>query len=188
MALEKNRQTGILDGSSHPALFGRTLFMTVEPDELRQAMRQWTSGVTIVSADHDQIRHGMTVSSFASVSLEPPLVLVSLEQGTRTHGLITQSGSYGVTVLAGDQQEISDRFAGRDTETDNRFGGLDTHTLVTGSPFIDGYLACLDCRVVAQALYGNQTIFIGEVIALEVNADRQDPLLYYNQAYRQLQE
>ena len=162
--------------------------MTVEPDELRQAMRQWTSGVTIVSADHDQVRHGMTVTSFSSVSLEPPLVLVSLEKQTRTHALILRSGTYGVTVLAGHHQKISDRFAGRDTETDNRFAGLETHTLVTGSPFLHGYLACLDCRVVAQAPHGNHTIFIGEVIALQVNVDLHDPLLYYNQAYRKLQD
>ncbi len=162
--------------------------MAVSPDDLRFAMRQWPSGVTIVSADHDRIAHGMTVSSFAGVSLEPPLVLVSLEQQTRTHALINRSGSYGVTILAADQREISDRFAGRDTETDNRFAGLDTHTLVTGSPFLTGYLACLDCRVVAQAPYGNHTIFIGEVIAVLVDHSQDDPLVYFNQAYRKLQD
>jgi flavin reductase (DIM6/NTAB) family NADH-FMN oxidoreductase RutF len=162
--------------------------MTVAPDELRFAMRQWPTGVTIVSAHQNRIAHGMTVSSFASVSLEPPLVLISLEQKTRTHSLINRSGTFGVTILAADQQEISDRFAGRDSESDNRYTGLETHTLVTGSPFLTGYLACLDCRVVTQSPHANHTIFIGEVLAIKVNAERNDPLIYFNQAYCRLQE
>lgn len=162
--------------------------MTVSPDDLRLAMRHWPSGVTIVSADHDQIAHGMTVSSFASISLEPPLVMVSLQQQTRTHALINRSGAYGVTILAADQREISDRFAGRDTETDNRFAGLETHTLVTGSPFLAGSMACLDCRVVAQTPYGNNTILIGEVIAVQIDHSQDGPLVYFNQAYRKLQD
>jgi flavin reductase (NADH) len=64
--------------------------MPANPEELRQAMRLWSTGVTIVTAQHNNRRHGMTVSSFTSVSLDPPLVLVSLEQVTKTHRLVQQ--------------------------------------------------------------------------------------------------
>jgi flavin reductase (DIM6/NTAB) family NADH-FMN oxidoreductase RutF len=162
--------------------------MTVDPDILREAMRRWATGVTIVSAQHNGQRHGMTVSSFTSVSLSPPLVLVSLEQSTRTHQLLLASGSFGVTILDTSQQEISDQFAGRQTEDVDRFAGLDTHTLVSGAPILDQYLTSLDCRVVSKISMGTHTIFIGEVIALEVNNDQPDPLIYFNRDYRQLQE
>ena len=89
--------------------------MTVSPDELRYAMRRWTTGVTVVTAQHDGIRHGMTVSTFTSLSLEPPFVMVSLERSTRTHDLVVQAGAFGVTILADNQQPISDSFANAKT-------------------------------------------------------------------------
>ena len=162
--------------------------MTIQPDLLREAMRQWTTGVTIVSAMHDGQRHGMTVSSFTSVSLTPPLVLVSLEQSTRTHQLVTASGAFAVTILDTSQSEISDQFAGRHTEDIDRFADLETHTLVSGAPVLDQYLTTLDCRVVSKVAMGTHTVFIGDVIALEVNETQQNPLVYYNRDYRQLQE
>ena len=162
--------------------------MTVDPNILREAMRRWATGVTIVSAQHNGQRHGMTVSSFTSVSLTPPLVLVSLEQSTRTHQLLLASGSFGVTILDASQQEISDQFAGRQTEEVDRFAGQEIHTLISGAPILNQYLTTMDCRVVSKISMGTHTIFIGEVIALEVNDDQQDPLIYFNRAYRKLQE
>ena len=162
--------------------------MTVRPEILREALRQWTTGVTIVSSHHNGQRHGMTVSSFTSVSLAPPLVLVSLEQNTRTHQLVRASQSFGVTILDTSQVEISNQFAGRQTEDADRFANLSTHTLVTGVPILDQYLTALDCRVVSELEMGTHTVFIGEVVALEVNENQQDPLVYYNRDYRQLQK
>ena len=86
---------------------------TVDSEQLRQTMRAWTSGVTVVTATHAGARHGMTVSSFTSVALDPPLIIISLQVNSRTHALISQARSFAVTVLSADQQEISDRFAGR---------------------------------------------------------------------------
>src|SRR5512139_2923379 len=95
----------------------------INPEELRDAMRLWASGVTIVSAEYAGIRHGMTVSAFFSVSITPPLVLISLSWGSRTRDLVQKSNSFGVTILSNQQQELSDRFAGRNTEDTNRFEG-----------------------------------------------------------------
>jgi flavin reductase (DIM6/NTAB) family NADH-FMN oxidoreductase RutF len=164
--------------------------MAVASEELRQAMRQWATGVTVVTSVYQNTRHGMTVNSFTSVSLDPPLILVSLERQTRTHRLVDQAGIFGVTILNKHQQEISDCFAGRLPEREDRFCNVETYTLATGAPFIKGGLAGLDCRVVSRYEAGTHTLFIGEVVALHIpslSVDSNEPLLYYNRAYRGLQ-
>lgn len=157
----------------------------VDPEVLRLAMRQWATGVTIVTSLHAGVRHGMTVSSFTSIALVPPLVLVSLERGTRTHQLVQHSGVYGVTILSAEQQPISDRFAGRQTEFSNRFDGLDTYTLTSGVPLLTDGLAGFDCEVVATYELGSHTVFIGEVRSANVGAAGA-PLIYYDRGYRRL--
>jgi flavin reductase (DIM6/NTAB) family NADH-FMN oxidoreductase RutF len=131
----------------------------------------------------------MTVSSFASLSLTPPLVMICLERTTRTYGMVVASDIFGVTILGSGQREISERFAGRIPEDGDRFAGLQTETLVTGSPFISGGIAFLDCRVVAQHEAGTNTFFIGEVVAAQARpaADGIPPLLYFNRDYRGLE-
>ncbi|MEN8240858.1 MAG: flavin reductase family protein [Chloroflexota bacterium] len=163
--------------------------LSIQPgDELREAMRFWTSGVAIVGAEFKGIRHGMTVSSFTSLSLEPPLVMVSLQKATRTHDLVIGSQAFGVTILNSDQKEISNRFAGMNTESDDRFVGLETYTLETGSPLLHAGLAFFDCRLVAQHNAGTNTMMIGEVAAAQVHAggDQISPLVYFNRDYRNL--
>lgn len=159
----------------------------VSPDELRQVMRQWTTGVTIVSSIWDGTIHGMTVSSFTSISLEPPLVSISLAQNARTHILIEKSGIFGVTILAEPQQDLSDRFAGRIPDTDERFAGLDTFQLVSGTPFLAGGIAALDCQVVSRLDVGQNTVFLGKVIAVAIGAGGP-PLLYYDRDYQKICE
>lgn len=159
--------------------------MPVEADLLRQAMRFWVTGVTIVTAAHQGVQHGMTVSSFTSLSLSPAQVLVSLSQNTRTHDLVARSRFFGISVLSIHQQDISDRFAGRMEDEQNRLTGIDTFTLNSGAPMIAGGLAHLDCRVVTTLGSGTHTIFIGEVLAAR-HAEEGDPLVYFNRAYKKL--
>jgi flavin reductase (DIM6/NTAB) family NADH-FMN oxidoreductase RutF len=161
--------------------------MSIDPETLRFAMRQWATGVTVVTAAHQGLRHGMTVSSFTSVSLNPPLVLVSLERGRKTHHLVDASGRYGVSILANGNQEISDRFAGRNTELDDRFAGLESFYLVSDIPLLAGCMAAFDCRVVTSYDAGTHTIFIGEVLGVMHNQSG-DPLVYFDQEYHQLKE
>jgi len=159
------------------------LFVT--PNDMRSVMRQWTTGVTIVSSHWQGDKHGMTVSSFTSISLEPPLVTVSLGHDTRTYRLIESSGVFGVTILSKAQQEISDRFAGRIEDTQDRFYGLETFNLLTGAPFLTGGLGFFDCRVISKFVAGNNFVFLGKVVAVqqgEINA----PLLYYDRDYRNI--
>ena len=162
----------------------------IDGDELREAMRYWATGVTVVTSTVNQARHGMTVSSFTSLSLAPPLVMVSLEKATRTHELVMESNAFGVTVLNQGQQEVSNRFAGRDTEGGDRFEGLAVFDLTTGSPFLQDGQAFFDCRVTVCHDAGTHTVVIGEVVAAKVgeNAEDKPPLLYYNRDYRGLND
>ena len=158
---------------------------TIEPDAMRQAMRRWATGVTVVSSHYNGARHGMTVSSFTSISLEPPLVLVSLAKEARTHDLVQHSGIFGVTLLDQSQQQVSERFAGRTGEDEDRFAGLETFELTSGAPFLRGGLSFLDCEVIAVRDVGNNTLFIGQVVDLQVEQDGA-PLIYYDRDYRRI--
>lgn len=159
---------------------------TVDAEGLRQVMRHWASGVAVVTAAYQGQRHGMTVSSFTSVSLEPPLVLVVLARESRTRSLVMAAQAFAVTVLGQEQQALSDRFAGRDPQVD-RFADLQPFTLVTGAPLLPGGVAWLDCRVSRHLEAGTHTLFLGQVVAAQAT-DTFRPLLYYNRAYRQLRE
>jgi len=159
--------------------------MPADPEQLRNAMRQWATGVAIVTASHNGISHGMTVSSFTSVSLTPPQVLISLAQNTRTHGLVRESNFFGISLLAQGQQDISDRFAGRVPDEQERLAGLETFTLETGIPLLKGGIAQFDCRVIATFTSGTHTLFIGAVLAAQ-SQEAGDPLLYYDRGYRRL--
>ncbi len=161
--------------------------MTTNPESLRNAMRQWATGVAVVTATHNGITHGMTVSSFTSVSLTPPQVLISLAQDTRTHALVKESRHFGVTLLAQGQQDISDRFAGRIADEQDRMAGLETFSLESGVPLLQDGIAHFDCRVIATFTSGTHTLFIGGVLAAQGNEDGS-PLLYYNRKYHAIRD
>jgi len=161
--------------------------MTIEPDLFRRAMRSWATGVTIVTSMHEGVRHGMTVSSFTSLSMTPPQVMVAITDNVRTRALISKSGIFGVTLLSEEQREISDRFAGRVPDNLDRFDGLETFSLQTGVPLLAGGLACFDCRVTSSFESGDHTIFVGDVLAAKKLHDDW-PLVYFNRDYRQLQK
>ncbi len=127
----------------------------------------------------------MTVSSFTSVSLTPAQVLISLAQNTRTHGLIILSRHFGISILASNQVEISDRFAGRISDEMNRLDDVETISLVSGVPLLKQGLAQFDCRVVTTLESGTHTIFIGEVLSAQ-SSQGGDPLLYYNRGYQKI--
>ncbi|RME86636.1 MAG: flavin reductase [Anaerolineae bacterium] len=154
-------------------------------EQLRQAMRAWTTGVSVLTTAHEGIRHGMTVNSLASISLDPPRISVSLQKSSRTHGLVLRSGLFGVTILSAEQEAISRRFAGETGDDEDRLAGLDVETLTTGAPFIKGGLAYLDCRVVQTIDSGASTLFIAEVVEARRISDGS-PLVYHDREYRRL--
>lgn len=159
--------------------------MTIQPEQLRNVMRRWTSGLTIVTTLADGQVHGMTASAFTSVSLDPPLVLVSLANTSRTGAMIRRSGHFGVTILADTQQELSEIFAGRIPDAENRFAGVEIETLESGVPFLKGGLAFLDCRLTQAIPAGSTTLYLGEVAAASTRRDGK-PLVYFNRDYQKL--
>ena len=159
--------------------------MTLDSEQLRRAMRAWTTGVTVVTAMHDGRQYGMTVNSFTSISLEPPLVSLTMKRLTHTHELVEKSGEFSVTVLSSEQKELSDRFAGKSPEIKDRFEGVPTETLVIKAPLLKGGLAYFNCRVLNSMPAGENTLFVAEVIAARGDGEG-DPLVYHNRVYHRL--
>ena len=157
-------------------------------EQLRHAMRHWASGIGI-AATHDQGQlYGLTVSSFTSISVEPPIVMISVHKETQPHDHFLRSGVFAVTLLSAGQQDLSDRFAGR-TDHPERFAGLDTFALETGSPLLPGGLAVFDCRITGTFETETTTVIFGEVAACQVSGEPGiQPLLYHDQGYRRLGE
>jgi flavin reductase (DIM6/NTAB) family NADH-FMN oxidoreductase RutF len=161
--------------------------MTLDPEQLRYAMRAWTTGVAIVTAQHDGQRYGMTVNSFSSISLDPPLISVALKQLTHTHELLEKSGEFAITILSSHQKELSDRFAGRSPEIQDRFDGVTTETLLIDAPLIRGGIASFNCKVLKSIAVGENTLFVAEVTAARGEGEGY-PLVYHNRVYWQLTE
>lgn len=161
--------------------------MQVTAEILRHVMRRWTTGVAVVTSRFEGEQHGMTVNSFTSVSLDPPLVCVTLAVETRTRNLVERSGVFGVTILGEGQADLSDRFAGRLPEVEDRFAGLETFELESGVPLLRDGLVSLDCRVVHRYATQNSVLYVGEVTAVQ-HTSEDWPLVYHNRLYHRLGE
>jgi flavin reductase (DIM6/NTAB) family NADH-FMN oxidoreductase RutF len=159
--------------------------MAINDDLYKDALAQWASGVTIVTTRWNNENFGLTASSFTSVSLEPPLVSVSLTSALHTNTIIKELGVFAVSILADDQLDLGMRFAGMVPDIEDRFEGLDCPLTEGGSPIIPGCLAWLDCRVTQAVEAGDHTIFVAEVAHAGVRSDDM-PLLYYNRDWRHL--
>lgn len=158
--------------------------MSAEPLMLRRFLRRWATGVTLVTTRLDSKKHGMTVNSFTGISLEPPLILVSLERMTPTRQMVLQSRRFAVAILNENQWELAERFAGRLPDSEDHFGSSEQRT-PSGMPIPRECKTYLDCQVVASHEAGTHTIFIGQATAGAVAEDLR-PLLYYNRNYRSL--
>ena len=161
--------------------------MGVEADVLRNTMRLWASGVTVVTAVNGERRAGVTASSFTSVALEPPSVLICLQNHIETYRMIAETGIFGVSVLRSDQAKLSAQFAGfvQLPEGADRFYGVDTFQQVTGAPLLVNAVAWMDCRLTAIHPVGSTGIIVGEVMAAG-RADGEKPVVYHNRAYYNL--
>lgn len=159
--------------------------MTLDSETLRRAMRAWTTGVAVITAAYNGQRYGMTVNSFTSVSLEPPLVSVTLKRLTHTHELVERSGEFAITILSSKQKHLSDRFAGKIPEITDRFDGVETETLLINAPLIKGGMAFFNCRVAKAFPVGENTLFVAEVIAARGEGEG-DPLVYHNRVFWKL--
>ncbi|MCA9933085.1 MAG: flavin reductase family protein [Anaerolineales bacterium] len=161
--------------------------MPILSADFRDALRHFPSGVTIVTiqAPGEAKPHGLTVSAFVSISPEPPLILISIDQKAYGHELLQREGAvFAVNILAADQEELSNRFAW--VKDEDRFAEGEWGTAVTGAPILQNALAWLDCTIYTHYETGTHTIYIGEVQSSGVPRANEAPLIYWNRNYRQL--
>jgi flavin reductase (DIM6/NTAB) family NADH-FMN oxidoreductase RutF len=155
--------------------------MTIDQAEFRTAMGHFASGVTVVTTRSGGEPVGLTVSAFCSLSLDPPLVLVCIEKSVRSHDAIRAAGLFAVNILARDQEHLSRRFA---SSADEKFEGVGLREGFDEVPLLEGALTVVQCRVRKELEGGDHTIFVGEVVEVEVGTG--EPLLYYRGGYREL--
>lgn len=151
----------------------------VTPQTFRQTLGRFASGVTVVTTLQESEVRGITVSAFLSVSLEPPLVLVSIDKKAHSHERMMNAEYYGVSILSEGQQSISNHFAGRAPDVTPEFETL--HNF----PVIKGAVAQIVCKTVQKVDAGDHTLFIGEIEGLTWQEDVQ-PLLYFHGKYKRV--
>lgn len=154
----------------------------VTSDEFRRACGRFATGITIASVlDASGSPHGLTVNSFTSVSLDPPLILICLGHAVACIDAFRESRHFGLNVLSERQQELSDRFARKGQD---RFDGLEWYRGESGVPLLPDVLATIECRVQQRITSGDHDIFVGEM--LRMRTGEGEPLIYFAGRYRRL--
>ena len=149
--------------------------------QFRSALGYFATGVTVITTRHGQHTHGMTANAFISVSLDPPLVLASLDNRSHMHHILPDIGRYGISVLAEDQKLLSNHFAGQTVS------GLHIRFIThEGMPLLEGAVAYFVVRLIDAHPAGDHTLYIGRVEFFEFRDDK--PLVYYAGEYQQIQE
>ena len=155
----------------------------VDEFRFRTVLSRFASGVTVVTAvGGDGVDHGMTVSAFCSLSLDPPLILVCIDHGTVMHGIVEGAKTFTVNILADDQEDLARKFSDPDND---RFEGTSYTRGANGLALLTGAAAWLECALAQRYEGGDHTIFVGRVEAADA-ADAQ-PLVYYRGGYGQVE-
>lgn len=163
--------------------------MSHPAEAIRALMRRAPQLVTVVTASGPEGPRGITVSSFIPVSLEPPLVLVSVMNAARAHAGIA-AGAFRVHLLASDQADVSGHFAKPGLDSDAQFAGAFAGAPGAGGqgtpPQLPGCIGWLHCATVGSYPEGDHTLFVGRVIEGRVEHPDAGPLLYYDRGYREV--
>jgi len=159
----------------------------VTPEVLRSVMAEFSTGVTVVTAQWEGALHAMTATAFCSVSLEPPLVLVCVGKASRFHPVIVEADAWAVSLLAGDQGWVARHFADRERDLSTQFGTVPhARAPFSGAPLPDGVRGWLDCSTYARYDGGDHTIAVGRVRNAGRAAPVGAPLTYHRAAYSDL--
>ncbi|MFH9353984.1 flavin reductase family protein [Kitasatospora sp. NPDC017646] len=160
------------------------------PDEFRAALSQLAAGVSLVTVhdEEDGEDVGMTATSFLSVSLDPPLVLISVREDSRMDEVLSRNDTWAVSVLAEGQKTLGSRFAMRGRLSDRLlFADTPHHRGAhTGAPLIEGALATVECRTEQRIPAGDHILLVGRVLEAAVPTPGGQPLLYFRGGYRAL--
>jgi flavin reductase (DIM6/NTAB) family NADH-FMN oxidoreductase RutF len=159
--------------------------MAISSEEFRMSLRHFPAGVTIVTVKAGEQGHGLTVSAFASVAPQPPLVMVIIENRHRGYELLESDGAvFAVNVLGENHRDLSNRFAW--VKDEDRFAMGSWSTKATGAPVLADAVAWLDCTHPRPLPHRTNTIYMGEIQASGVPVDEAPPLVYWNRGYRHL--
>ncbi|MCL6444596.1 MAG: flavin reductase family protein [Alicyclobacillus sp.] len=153
----------------------------MDPQEYRKAMSLFATGVTVVTTMDRGSVHGMTANAFTSVSLDPPLVLVSVDKRAETHALIPECEVFGINILRSDQEDFSRYFSKKD---DSMKESPDLFEWIDGIPVLKDCLCRIACRLWKVYEGGDHSIFLGEVACIK--ASDGDPLLFFSSRYHRL--
>ena len=155
----------------------------VEGDDLRSLMRSWPHGVSVLTVDYEGDRMGVTVSSLVSLSLEPPLIGISIGKQASTYELLRRAGAFAISLLGADQEDVARRFAaGRPPIV--HWEGVATREGQV-APLIEGALGWIEARTAAEHDVGDHTFFVGEVLAVE-QGPSSSALVYRESEYHPL--
>ncbi len=154
--------------------------MSFDASQFRSALGQFPTGVAVITAqDSEDRRIGITMSSFNAVSIDPPLVLFSLDRRALSLEAMQNADHYAVNVLSREQQEISNKFA---RALEDKWENVTIETKVTGAPLLSGALAHFECKPYAQYDGGDHVIFVGEVVSF-TSSDHSTPLVFCRGRY-----
>jgi len=157
----------------------------VEPElDLRALMRRFPHGVAVLTVDAEGERLGLTVASLVSLSLEPPLVGVAVDRQAAMHELLRRAGGFAVSLLADGQEWLAQHFA-RGVPPIAMWHGIASREGAAGAPLLVGALGWLECRLVSEHETGDHTLFVGEVLSVELG-EPAPPLVHVESGYRTL--
>lgn len=154
-------------------------------DGFKEVLSRWASGVSVVTTNDEGMLYGLTVSSFSSLSLDPPLVLVCLGNANRILSMIETSGDFAISILSSGQVSASNYFARTGRLPTPDFTEIEGEWTPSGQPVVKGSLAWVVCSLHAMVAQGDHTIVIGRVVDSAVR-EHGEPLLYYNRGYHVL--
>jgi flavin reductase (NADH) len=155
----------------------------VDPETFKAALGTWPAGVTIVTTRQDGFVYGLTVSSFSSLSVDPLLVMVCINNANHFVPMAEHSRCFAISILAQGQEELSNHFASSGRDPLPSYDEWGTAKMVTGCPVFSGAAAQLDCEVEDMYPGGDHTIVVGRVVGCIYAADKE-PLVYFRRKYR----
>ena len=155
--------------------------MAIDNQEFKNSLKLWASGVSVITANSPDGELGMTATSFASVSMDPPQILVCINDSAETGAAILEDKKFAVNILTAAQEQVSNQFAGG-SSMQERFANVTWHKGELGLPLFDEALVSLECSVVQQVRAGTHWVVIGEIQSTQCQSG--EPLLYFNSSYR----
>ncbi len=155
-------------------------------DDLKNALASWASGVSVVTTRSEGMLYGLTVSSFSSLSMDPPLVLVCVDNRNRFPSMVETSREFAVSILAREQEAASNYFARPGRQPTSTFTEIEGAWTPQGQPVVAGAMSHISCTLHALVPQGDHTIVIGEVVEAVSDPDKR-PLLYWRRGYRSVE-